>query len=95
MFTKIATILALMCSFNVPVDSQGVYMRAMEVTNLCYGTDIVTCVDSVGFEWTFEGCEDYIEGDVVCCLMDTMGTEDTILDDTILMTNYSGYYVAR
>ena len=95
MFTKILAILTLLASFSVPVQDQGVYMRAMEVTNLNYETDVVTCVDSVGFQWEFEGCEDYLKGDIVCCLMATMGTENTIRDDEILLTNYSGYYMEK
>lgn len=94
MFTKITTLLALMASLNsAPIETHSVYIRAMEVTKVNYEQDIVTCVDAVGFEWEFYGCEDYYEKDIVCALMDTMGTEDTILDDAILMVNYSGYWM--
>lgn len=94
MFTKIITLFTLIASLGgAPVQEHSVYMRAMEVTNLDYEKDIVTCVDAVGFEWEFYGCEDYCEKDIVCALMDTMGTEDTIEDDVILKTNYSGYWM--
>ena len=93
MFTKVATILALMATLNgTPVEQHEIYMRGMQVTEVNYELDLVTCVDSVGFEWAFYGCEDYYEGDIVCCLMDTMGTSDTILDDAIIEADYSGYW---
>lgn len=93
MFTKIGTILALAASLNgTPVENHSVYVRTMEIVELDYTSDIVSCVDSVGFEWEFYGCEDYYTGDLVSCLMDTMGTEDTILDDYILEAYYTGYW---
>lgn len=92
MFTKIMALLTLLCSLSCPIQDQGVYMRGMEITNIDYQRDVVTCRDGVGFEWWFSGCEDYCEGDIVCCLMATMGTEDTIFDDQIVMVDYSGFY---
>ena len=94
MFTKVFTLLALMATLNgTPVAQHSVYIRTMEVVELNYELDLVTCVDAVGFEWQFYGCEDYAEHDLVSCLMDTMGTEDTIFDDYILDTQYTGYWV--
>lgn len=94
MFTKIAIILTLMASLNgTPIEDHSVYMRGMEVTAINHNEDIVTCVDAEGFEWEFYGCEDYLISDLVSCLMDTNGTEDTILDDIILMTDYTGYWM--
>lgn len=94
MFTKIATILTLIASLNgAPVEEHSIYVRTMEVIELNYETDLVTCIDSVGFEWQFYGCEDYFEHDLVACIMDTVGTEDTILDDVILDTYYTGYWM--
>lgn len=96
MFTNVATLLALMATLNgAPVEQHAVYMRTMEVVQVDYTEDIVTCVDAVEFEWQFYGCEDYTEHDLVSCLMDTMGTEDTILDDAIIMTNYTGYWLSE
>ena len=92
MFTKIITLLSLIATLSgAPVQEHSIYMRCMEITSLDYKTDVVTCIDSVGFEWKFTGCEDYCENDIVCALMDTMGTENTIKDDVILKVNYSGY----
>lgn len=94
MFIKIATLLALMVTLNgTPVEQHSIYVRTMEVVQLDYTQNVVTCVDCVGFEWQFYGCEDYNEYDLVSCIMDTMGTEDTILDDAILNVEYTGYWV--
>lgn len=93
MFIKIMTLLSLIATLGgSPVQDHSIYMRCMEVTNLNYKTDVVTCVDPVGFEWEFTGCEDYCVNDIVCVLLDTMGTEDTIKDDVILKVDYSGYW---
>lgn len=93
MFTKIMALLTLLCSLSCPIQDQSIYMRGMEVVNLDYQRDIVTCRDGVGFEWEYYGCEDYCKGDIVCCLMATMGTEDTIFDDQIINVDYSGFYI--
>ena len=96
MFIKIITLLSLIATLGgSPVQEHSIYMRCMEVTNLNYETDIVTCVDAVGFEWQFSECEDYCEGDIICAIMDTMGTDDYIRDDVILKTSYSGYNRAK
>lgn len=76
---------------SLPSHKHFTYMRCMEVTDLNYDTDTVTCVDAVGFEWQFEGCEDYEKNDIVCVLMDDAGTPDRITDDIMLKINYSGY----
>ena len=95
MFTKILALITLLCSLSCPIQDQSLYMRGMEITNIDYVTDTVTCVDGVGFEWEFYGAEDYAEGDIVCCLMATMGTEDTIFDDQIVMVDYSGFFIRK
>ena len=93
MFIKIMTLLSLIATLGgAPVQEHSVYMRGMEIVNLDYNIDIVTCVDAAGFEWEFTGCEDYCVNDIVCVLLDTMGTEDTIKDDVILNVTYSGYW---
>ena len=93
MFIKIMTLLSLIATLGgAPVQKHSVYMRGMEIVNLDYNTDVVTCVDAAGFEWEFTGCEDYCVNDIVCVLLDTMGTEDTIKDDVILKVDYSGYW---
>ncbi len=94
MFTKVGILLGLMATLNgTSINEHSIYVRTMEVKEINYETDIVSCTDAVGFNWEFAGTEDYTEGDLISCLMDTMGTEETILDDVILDTYYTGYWV--
>lgn len=91
---KILTLIMMIVSFGgAPLQNHKIYTRCMEVTNLNYETDEVTCVDAVGFEWKFKGCEDYYEKDIVCAIMDNQATEETIEDDIILDVDYSGYWM--
>lgn len=69
------------------------YMRGMAIIQIDYTQDIVTCVDAVGYEWEFYGCEDYAVNDLLCVMLDNNGTKDTILDDIIVETAYSGYWM--
>ena len=47
MFIKIMTLLSLIATLNsIPVENHSIYMRGMEIVNLDYNTDIVTCVDA-------------------------------------------------
>ena len=94
MFIKIIALLSLIASLcSVPFEDHSLYMRGMQVVDLDYENDLVTCVDGADLEWQFYGCEDYCEGDIVCAFMDTMGTEDSIYDDVILKVNYSGFWM--
>lgn len=68
-----------------------IYPQCAIIDNLDYKTDVVTCIDSVGFIWQFYGCEDYAIGDLVSFTMWDAFTEE-IFDDTILDVRYSGYY---
>lgn len=93
MTTIVAVAMAMvMMTSTQTAQSNTQYVRTMEVVNLNYTDDIVTCVDAVGYEWQFYGCEDYAEHDLVACVMDTKGTENTILDDEIIDTYYTGYW---
>ena len=86
------SLIASLCGTSVPVEQQEIHVRTMEIVQLDYNADVVYCIDSVGFEWAFCGCEDYAEGDLVTAIMSNNGTPQTILDDVILDTEYSGYY---
>ena len=95
MTIKISALLALLVSlFGTPAENQELTMRAMECYQLNYETDVVYCIDSEGFVWSFYGCEDYSEGDIIAALMSNNGTP-FIFDDVILYTNYSGYSINR
>lgn len=65
------------------------YPKTAVVTELDYVTDIVTVEDCNGFEWEFEGCEDYMIDDVVGLIMYDNGTKE-IFDDQIVEARYNG-----
>lgn len=67
-----------------------VYSDTMCVVDVNYAEDIVTIADFNGFEFQFEGCEDWLEGDLCSVTMCDNGTEK-IFDDVILGTRYSGW----
>lgn len=93
MMTLTAIALTLTLTFTgTPAQAHDTYAQAMVVTELDRAQDVVTCTDATGNVWSFYGCEDYAEGDLVACIMDTMGT-DTITDDAIIEARYTGYWV--
>lgn len=94
MFAKFTFLLAIIASLTAPAEKHT-YVRTMEVTQLNYAEDIVTCTDPAGYIWEFYGCEDYAEHDLISCIMDTNGTEETILDDAIIETSFTGYWKER
>lgn len=76
---------------RVPEIHEGIYSTTTMVTNVDYDTDIVTIQTFSGIEYQFEGCEDWYEGDICTVTMYDNGTPDTIYDDEILQTRYSGW----
>ena len=63
-------------------------------TTIClavnHKADTVTVADCNETEWTFAGCQDFEEGDLIALIMNDNGTPDTIWDDTIITARYSG-----
>lgn len=63
-------------------------------TTIClavnHQTDTVTVADCNGTKWTFNGCQDFEEGDLIALIMNDNGTPDTIWDDTVVTARYSG-----
>lgn len=91
----IALIISLSCMIPACAESydlDSIYPRTAVVTDLDYDEDLVICTDCVGFDWVFEGIEDWSEGDVVSLLMWDAGTPDSILDDVILKAYYGGWF---
>lgn len=66
------------------------YPRMGIVTVVDHDNDLITITDSVGFDWLWEGAEDWYEGDLASMIMDTNGTE-SITDDIIVDISYSGW----
>jgi antirestriction protein len=67
------------------------YALTTIVISLDYENDLVQCEDFNGNLWEFEGCEDWVIGDIASLLMNDRGTEK-IYDDTIIDARYSGYF---
>lgn len=65
----------------------NIYPLLTTVTEVDKDKDLVTVEDNSGFIWQFEGVDDWEEGDLCNCLMDSRGTEK-IFDDEIIMTRY-------
>ncbi len=72
-------------------NAHEVYPRAMEIVEFEHYTDTVVCVDAVGLEWAFYGIEDWDIGDLVIVMLDNNGTPNTMVDDIITDTIFSGY----
>lgn len=71
--------------------NMSVYPRAFIVTELDKAKDVVTVVDSVGYEWEFYGTEDYEKGDLVVAIMSDNGTPENIFDDYFMNIRYGGF----
>lgn len=74
--------------------SAEMYPKTAKVIEVNYADDLVTIETCTGITYTFEGCEDWIEGDGVSLIMEDNGTE-SILDDCILMAEYTGWTLER
>ena len=67
-----------------------IYPKTAKVIDVNEAEDLVTIETCTGITYTFEGCEDWAEGDGVSLIMEDNGTE-SILDDSILMAEYTGW----
>lgn len=76
---------------RVPEIPEGVYSTTTMVTDVDYNADVVTIQTFSGIEYQFEGCEDWYKGDICTVTMWDNDTPDTVYDDEILQTRYSGW----
>lgn len=67
-----------------------IYPKTAKVIEVNEAEDLVTIETCTGITYTFEGCEDWTEGDGVSLIMEDNDTE-SILDDCILMAEYTGW----
>jgi len=74
--------------------SAEIYPKTAKVVEVNYDEDLVTIETCTGITYTFEGCEDWTEGDGVSLIMEDNGTE-SILDDSILMAEYTGWTLEK
>lgn len=68
----------------------GYYPTTFIVDTVDYETDIVTVIDSQGFVYEWNGCEDWIEGEIASAMMHNNFTK-YIDDDRIVKLHYSGW----
>ena len=66
------------------------YPTCGKIVSVNYKTDVAVFEDFNGFQWGFEGVEDWMIGDIIAVIMNDNGTE-TIFDDTIKDVKYCGY----
>jgi hypothetical protein len=66
------------------------YPETAKVVEVNYDEDLVTVETFNGFLFSFEGCEDWQEGDCASLIMEDNGTEK-VFDDAILMAQYSAW----
>ena len=71
-----------------------IYPKTAKVIEVNEAEDLVTIETCTGITYTFEGCEDWTEGDGVSLIMEDNGTE-SILDDSILMAEYTGWILEK
>lgn len=82
--------MAIMPFFSFAENETELYAKSGRVIEVDTEHDSVTFVDSVGFEWTFIGAEDWMVGDWCAVIFDTMGT-DIIFDDEIVSIRYENW----
>ena len=71
-------------------DSADVYPLTAVVSDFDRENDIVVCKDYAGNLWEFEGCEDWMLGDIASLLVNDCGTI-SICDDVIEIVRYGGH----
>lgn len=86
----IALILVCIALFSAVSATAEVYPDTARVVKVDYETDTVTVETFNGFLFTFEGCEDYMEGDGVALIMEDNNTPK-VFDDIIIKVQYCGW----
>lgn len=87
--TALATAAMLNGATCAPTD-MGFYTLNTVAVDVNEETNTAVCVDFNGNEWSFEGIEDYNNGDYITMLMCDNGTP-IIYDDVICATHYDGW----
>lgn len=80
---------ATAAGISAAIAAGGMYPTTCIITDVNEVSDVVTMSTCEGFEYQFEGIEDYFEGDLVSCIMFNNFTPD-IADDVIISQQYTG-----
>lgn len=83
-------VLILAIPFLSYAETSNLYAKSGRVVEVNKDFDFVTFIDSNGNLWSFLGTEDWMVGDWVAVIMDTMGTE-SIYDDRVVSVTYEGW----
>ena len=83
------------CTEQKTVEAEKVefhhYPACGEVVEINRENGKVVVEDFNGNLWAFEGCEDWMEGDICAMIMSDEGTPETIYDDVIIQARYCGW----
>ena len=75
-----------------PQDLENLYPQTFIVYEIDREYDIIYLTTSTGFDYIWEGVEDWHAGDMASAIMNDNGTQK-ITDDEILSLHYSGFNV--
>lgn len=70
---------------------EGLYAKSAVVVEVDYESNVVTVKDYSNNLWMFEGCEDWLVGDLCAMVMHDNNTPTTIYDDVIVNVRYEGW----
>lgn len=75
------------CAMNI----DNLYPMTAVVTDFDFDNDLVIVTDWEGFDWIFEGIEDWQIGDICSMIMFDNNTYEYVEDDIIVKIVYAGF----
>lgn len=90
---KILAVLAIITAISGQAAPQEVgtdYPQGFIVTEVDHEADTIILTTATGYDYIWEGAEDWQEGDQVSAIMNDRGTP-SILDDSIICIKYVGF----
>lgn len=96
----VVVLMSIICAMCMGADANAnegrnfnenhIYSLTTVVKYVDYGYDKVYCEDFNGEVWCFNGCEDWMEGNIASMVMYDNGTS-IIYDDEIISIRYCGW----
>lgn len=83
--------LLLVCFSASAMDIDNLYPMTAVVTDFDFENDLVIVTDYEGFDWIFEGIEDWQIGDICSMIMFDNNTYEYVEDDIIVKIVYAGF----
>ena len=83
--------LLLVCFSACAMDIDNLYPMTAVVTDFDFENDLVIVTDYEGFDWIFEGIEDWQIGDICSMIMFDNNTYEYVEDDIIVKIVYAGF----